>query len=367
MLNKRSVLLLLLAVQSVFAEVPIKPVPSERLSSHNFIENQLPIAEQTHEVINVPDTSFVLISQMSNSVLLKAQVDTHGAIQQLGAFEMENSTAALHGLAHSQRYPGKIWLTLQKANKLVLIDPKTDSAQTTPEVVQEIMVPTPGNGPHYVGEYGDELWVTLQDSSEVLRISHVNTSDYTIYTAQPRPIFIAQHPLNNMFYTGQDNSASIMKIDPTTGVTTQIAIPADAGKTPVGMITGPNGIWFTLLGDETSGTGTIGHIHADDTVTYHKLTSPLGINAALLHLAFDLDHANTHALWLLSSSIINTNALDTIIRVSFDEQWQTIKNEDVMAMPTQQCKAHRVLITPSNVFATELTSSKLLSFYTTNL
>ncbi|KAG0300146.1 hypothetical protein BGZ98_009415, partial [Dissophora globulifera] len=347
-----------------FAAVKIVPAPAERAPSHYVFENQLSIADQTHEVVKLPNSNMVLVSQMSNSVLVKAEVDDKGIVQQLAAFRMGQNTSALHGLAHSQAFPGKVWLTLQGDNKLVLIDPKVKSVQSVPKVIKEILVPAPGNGPHYIGEYGNDLWVTLQDSSDVLRISHVNPSDYNIYRGLPRPIFVAQHPINKMFYSGQDNSDSVMKIEPKTGHVTQLKIPAKVGQTPVGMISGPRGVWFTLLGNNTKGTGTIGHINADDKITYHRLQSPLGKDAALLHLSFDSDFTKGHRLWLLSSSIVNESALDMIIKVTFDAQWQNIQSEDIVVIPTQKSKAHRILLTPANVFATELSSSKLLSYYT---
>ncbi|KAF9344881.1 hypothetical protein BGX26_003797 [Mortierella sp. AD094] len=364
--DKRFIPLLLLLIQSVFAVVPIAvaPAPSGHVPSRFLIENILPQADQTHEVLKVPNSNVVLISQMSNSVLVKAQVDNVGVITQLVAFRIGlNASSALHGLANSNVFPGKVWLTLQKENKLVLIDPNVGSIEGAPEVLKEILVPSPGNGPHYIGEYGNELWVSLQDSNDVLRINHVNPSDYSIYKGLPHPIFVAQHPINNLFYSGQDNSSSIMKIEPKTGTVTQIPISAGAGQTPVGMVSGPQGIWFTLLGSATQGTGTFGHIDADDTITYHKFQSPLGKDAALLHLAFSVNPTTDYTLWLLSSSIVNNNALDMVIIVTFDSQWKTIQNEEYIVIPTQQSKVHRIVVNPSYVFVTELASSKLLTTY----
>ncbi|KAF9903230.1 hypothetical protein EC991_004052 [Linnemannia zychae] len=357
-------LLSLLLAQCIAAAVTVTQVPSARSASRYVIENQLPVADQTHEVIRVGDSNVVLISQMSNSVLLKARVDTRGVIQEIGAFQINQNTSALHGLALSTRFPGMVWVTLQKDNKLVLIDPVVSSINESPKVKQEIDVPSPGLGPHYVGEYGEELWSTLQDSSDVLRINYINTKDYTIYKGLPRPIFIAQHPINKQFYTGEDNSASIMKIEPATGATTQLPVEQSAGTTPVGLIAGPQGLWFTLLGSTTQGTGTIGHIHENDQITYHKLTSAVSKNASLLHLAFDLKADTNYTLWLLASSIVNSSALDMIIKVTFDAEWKNIVSEEIVVTPTQLNKAHRILITPTNVFATELASSKLVSYYT---
>ncbi|KAF9358345.1 hypothetical protein BGX34_008970 [Mortierella sp. NVP85] len=350
------------------------PVSNQRSTSYQYVENQLPTTPQTHEVIMVTDSSVMLISQLSNSVLLKASVDANGVVQDIGAFQIGSPKSRLHGLVNSQVYPGQVWVTLQEDNFLIRIDPKVNDIQAPPAIIQTIKIRedldgcmeadgTGGcKGPHYLGEYGDELWSTLQDSSHVLRINHKDPSIYTVYKAQPRPIFIAKHPVNNMFYTGQDNSASIMKIDPTTGVTTQIAIPAERGPTPVGMVSGPNGIWFSLLGTNTSGTGTFGHIAADDTIKYHNLTSTWGKDAAFLHLAMDPNINESHTIWFLTSSIIYARALDSVIKVVFDPTYETILKEEVTALPTQECKAHRIWVTNSTVFASELSSAKVFAW-----
>ncbi|KAF9543150.1 hypothetical protein EC957_001212 [Mortierella hygrophila] len=367
--NKKllSSLFSLLFVQSIATALSITPTSADRGASRYVIENPLPLADQTHEVVRVAKTNVILISQMSNSVLLKATVDDHGLIKDISAFQLGQSTSALHGLALSKKYPGFVWVTLQKDNKLVLLDPIVNSITAAPEVQKEIDVPTPGLGPHYVGEYGDELWSTLQDSSHVLRINYNDPSNYTIYKGLDRPIFIAQHPDNGKFYTGEDNDDKIMKIDPVANTTTQLSILESAGTTPVGLIAGPPGlgIWFTLLGNATQGTGTIGNLHADDTITYHTLSSSSwSKKASLLHLAFDPEAETNYTLWLLASSIVKSDALDMIIKVTFDAGWTKIVSEDIVVTPTQLNKAHRILITPTNVFATELASSKLVSYYT---
>ncbi|KAF9371981.1 hypothetical protein CPC16_002737, partial [Podila verticillata] len=133
-------------------------------------------------------------------------------------------------------FPGKVWITLQNDKKLLLIDPKVHSLQAAPVVLKEISVPAPGLGPHYVGEYGNDLWASLQDSYAVLCISHVNPCDYNIYQGVPRPVFVAQHPISKVFYTGQDDSSAIMRIDPKTGSTTQYMVPPEISQTPVGMM-----------------------------------------------------------------------------------------------------------------------------------
>ncbi|CAG8732380.1 13650_t:CDS:2, partial [Racocetra persica] len=259
--------------------ITITPVSSADLPPNRYIaENQLPLAEQTHELVKVEDI--------------------------VAGFQIANSTSDLHGLALSTKYPGMVWLTLEVGNKLVLIDPVTASVTDAPEVIKEIDVPDPGNGPHYIGEYETDLWVSLKESSDVLRINYENSADYNIYKGVASPVFVAQHPINKMFYTGEDASNKLMKINPATGETTQIDVDTSVGTTPVGVMSGPNGIWFTLLGNKTAGTGTFGFIDQSDTI-----------------------------------------------------------DEEVVVTPTQPCAAHRLLPTQFNVFATELTASKLLTLF----
>ncbi|CAG8504478.1 9726_t:CDS:2 [Ambispora gerdemannii] len=247
---------------------------------------------------------------MSNSILLKAIVDENGIIKNLTSFQIEKNTS----------------------------DPKSNSLNDSPEILKVISVPDNGFGPHYVGEYGNELWVSLKKSHDVLRINHDNISDYNVYNGFPNPIFIGRHPITNMFYASQDDSSYIMKINPQNDEIKQIKISPNIGETPVGLISGPNGIWFTLLGNSTNGTGTIGYIDPDDNIFWFKLKTSLGSNASLLHLAFDVDYIDNHNLWLLSSSIINDNALDMVIKLKFDSQWKNMISEEITVVPTQKCQ-----------------------------
>ncbi|KAF9318255.1 hypothetical protein BG003_011565 [Podila horticola] len=299
--------------------VPVAPASTGHGVTIHIIENALPTASQTHEVLSIPDRKTLLVSQMSDSVLVKARVNNDGQVTGLAAFQIGSPTSQLHGLAHSKRYPGKVWVTLQSDNLLVLIDPRAHSLRSAPRVIKEIKVPE-GKGPHYVGEYGDDLWVSLQDSSAVLRINHVNPNDYDHYQGLPRPVFVAQHPINKHFYSGEDNSSKLFKINPFTKKTSQIDVPT-------------------------------------------TLKSQLGKNASLLHLTFDKKADSNKTLWLLSSSITDSNALDMIIKVTFNADWTKIESEEVNVLPTQNDKAHRIIQTAANqFFATELATSKLVSF-----
>ncbi|KXN70175.1 hypothetical protein CONCODRAFT_170980 [Conidiobolus coronatus NRRL 28638] len=323
-------------------------------------ESNLPQATQTHELINVPDSNMVLISQLSDSSLVKATVELDGTLSSTKAHLIGSSNSSLHGLAVSTVNKGMVWVTLEGDNKLLLIDPKKDDVNTPPVIIKEIKVPSPGNGPHYVGEYGNYLWSSLKESGHVFRVNQFNTSDYDLFKAVPNPIFVAQHPQNKLFYASQDMSSKILKIDPTTKQTKQIDVKGPQVSTPVGLISGPNnGIWFATLGSASQGTGTFGFLDKDDNISYFKLTSDLGKDASLLHLAFDANIESNPGLWLLSSSITKKDALDMVIRVDMDSEWSKIVKEEVMVLPTQKCAAHRLLPYKNQIFATELSSSKM--------
>jgi hypothetical protein len=323
-------------------------------------ESNLPEATQTHELINVPDSNMILISQLSDSSLVKATVELDGTLSGTKAHLIGTTNSSLHGLAVSTVNKGMVWVTLEGDNKLLLIDPKKDDINASPEIIKTISIPAPGNGPHYVGEYGDYIYSSLKESGHVFRVNQFNASDYDLFKTVQNPIFIAQHPENKLFYSSQDMSSKILKIDPTTKNTKQIDVSGPQVSTPVGLISGPNnGIWFATLGNANQGTGTFGFLDKDDKITYFKLTSDLGKNASLLHLAFDANIESNPGLWLLSSSITKKDALDMVIRVDMDSKWSKIVKEEVMVLPTQKCAAHRLLPYKNQILATELSSSKV--------
>lgn len=334
-------------------------------------------AAQTHEVIELPNatmpagTRMLLISQMDPSRLLKVRLSGSSGLLGLTVtgvtgFGVGDSDGGLHGLALSQAYPGMVWATLEHANQLLLIDPRPLLPEQAPVVTRMInlaeLAPAPAKppaGPHYVREFGDELWVTLKGSDQVLRIPHTEAAtDYTLYDVPAHPIFVAQHPGNQHFYVSCDQASRIARINQSSGEVREWAVPADKGATPAGLVAGPDGnVWFVLLGTATGGTGTFGRINADDTVEYYRLAGPLDA-ATPLHLAFGPGPAPA-PLWLLTSSIVNPAALDSIIRVTFNTGHAAIESQSQWALPTQQNKAHRLLPVASSVFATELATARL--------
>ena len=340
------------------------PIPSRRLT-----EYQMPPATQTHEFARVPDTNLVLLSQMSNSNLVKIQLDpTTEEFVALHSFPMgKDSGSGLHGVWPSTVYPGKVWLSLQLENKLLLVDPGKES-WTTPTILQTIDIPAPGNGPHCVFEIGNRVWAGLKEESKqtgkyyVFSADVSNPTDYTLYECLDSPVFIKEEPTTGLIYVTQDRDSSIMRIDVSTGETEQLPIPPSVGNTAVGMTTayGPmSGVWFTLAGNATGGTGTFGHIGSDGEMRFFQLRNPLGVNAALLHLADATTEDGGPALWLLSTSLLSNASSDALIHVTFDAGVTSVAGEEYISMLTQNSKVHRVVALNSTVLVSELSTFAL--------
>jgi virginiamycin B lyase len=329
-------------------------------------EYALPPAQQTHELIKLPGAPLVLVSQQSGSQLVKLWLDpATEQITGVQSFSLGPADAMLHGLALSTHHPGLIWATHEAGNRLLLVDPGAARLDTPPRIVHEIDVPGGGRGPHYVGEYEDLLWVSLKGSDQVLAIDHTNSHQYWLYDAKPHPIFVARHPVTGDFYASQDQSSALLRIDHRAKITTQIPIPTEQGSTPVGLVSGPTGAWVTLLGTTDQGSGTFGRIDANGALTWFRLSSPPVTRAGLLHIAFDPPPLHRPpSAWLLGSSISSPNALDVIIRVTFDDKYTQIVGEEVAVVPTQQCKAHRLLPLNNSVLTTELASATIAQLVT---
>ncbi|KAJ6109637.1 hypothetical protein N7486_001872 [Penicillium sp. IBT 16267x] len=351
---------LALGASTVFAQNSSHSLVSRRLT-----EYLMPVAVETHEFARVPNTNFVLLTQMSDSELIKIELDakTEEPIA-YHSFPMgkNSTTSLLHGVWPSTVYPGLMWLSLQGDNKLLLVDPGR-KLSTAPIIKKTIDIPAPGNGPHCVFEIGNQVWAGLKVASEQTGKYYVfsadvhNSTNFHMYTALNSPVFIAKEPTTGLIYVTQDTDSSIMRINTTSGETKQMQIPPSVGNTAVGMIsaTGPlSGVWFTLAGNATGGTGTFGHIGASGKMEFFKLKHPLlGTNAGLLHVA-DASTSAGPALWLLSTSLLSTNSEDALIRVTFDKDMKSVDEEEYIAMLTQNAMVHRILPLNNTVMVSEL-------------
>ncbi|PYI33796.1 hypothetical protein BP00DRAFT_95988 [Aspergillus indologenus CBS 114.80] len=350
------------------------------LVSRRLTEYLLPVATETHEFARVPNTNFVLLSQMSDSALIKIELDpaTEAPIAWQSFPMGRNRSSQLHGVWPSTLYPGLMWLTLQAENQLLLVDPGRTLA-SKPVVVRTLDIPVPGNGPHCVFEIGNRVWAGLKVASPQTGqyyvfsadVSQLNAtiprsgSNTTVAARDPKlypclnsPVFIKEEPATGLIYVTQDADSSIMQINVTSGATAQLPIPPEVGNNAVGMITAGgalSGVWFTLAGNATGGTGTFGHIGADGQMKFFSLKQPmLGTNAALLHIADASTVAGGPALWLLSTSLLSSNSPDALIRVTFDANLTAVADEEYVSMLTQNAMVHRVLPLDTTVLVSEL-------------
>lgn len=352
-----------------FGAATASAASSQALMSRRLTEYLMPVTAQTHEPARVPNSNFVLLTQMSSSELVKIELDA--ATEEPIAYQSfpmgRNSSSMLHGAWPSAKYPGLMWLSLQGDNKLLLVDPGKN-LETAPQIKHTINIPKPGKGPHCVFEIGNRVWAGLKEASTQTGQYYAfsadlrNSSDYKLYQSLNSPVFIREEPTTGLIYVTQDNDSSIMRIDLTTDKTTQMPIPPGVGNNAVGMMsaTGPlSGVWFTLAGNATGGTGTFGHIGADGKMKFFSLRHKvLGGNAGLLHVA-DASTRDEPALWLLSTSLLSTDSPDALIRVTFDQSVSTIKGEEYISMQTQNAKTHRVLVLNSSVLVSELNTFTL--------
>ena len=97
-----------------------------------FKEIRLPLAKETHEVVYEPTTRCVFVSQMTNSVLVRIPVGADGLLIDdadawlVGPVSAEGiGISGLHNLSLSKRHPGCLWVSLQFANQLLLIEAAT--------------------------------------------------------------------------------------------------------------------------------------------------------------------------------------------------------------------------------------------------
>lgn len=349
-------------------------------------EYPLPAAAQTHEIVAASDR-LLLVTQQTDGGLVKIALDEFGRPKEAKKYTIRSPYGGLHGLHLSKTYTKTVydpntqtditlplvWATLQFESKILLIDPNTEDVNSEPKCIpeREISLPFPARGPHGIVEDGKDLWITCKDSSHIVRINSGNPSNCTIYPCSRRPIFVAVRPKRTDYisvsevYASLDESSKIWHRQGD-GSTHEIDIPTNIGKTPVGLLKGPDGsIWVVLLGDSSSGTGAFGRIEEGDScpITWFHLNTMAGMHAGLIHLAFDpRDESGSH-LWLLGSSMANMGALNAVfsVKIGRNENGSVIPNmpkidaQAVIALPSQPCMTHRVIAHPRHgLYVTEL-------------
>lgn len=320
-------------------------------------EYPLPAATQTHEIVAVPNSNMLVVSQQTNSTLVKVALNpaTGLPVRAVGHL-VGKPTDGLHGLFASQVHPGMVWATMQFTSQVILLDPKAGNVDEPPVILQTYTLPLAARGPHVVIEDGPILWVSAKDGGQVVRVAYKQPQPYTLYVAERRPIFVAVQKSTGLVFATEDQSSSILWIDPATGKTGQIPIPSEMGSTPVGMIPGPDGnVWFVLLGNSSGGTGRFGRINKDKAIEWYHLAAGAWSNAGLIHLAWESAAGDApQSLLLLASSMANPSALNGVVRVTFNPTMSAVDTEAAALLATANCMTHRVASTPKGWYVTEL-------------
>ena len=143
-----------------------------------FKEIKLPFATQTHEVCFCPVCRCVFVTQMSNSVLVRIPVGRDGLLVddqdawRVGPTDPASGdgVSGLHNVSLSRRHPGCLWISLQYANLLMLVDGAKMAVRKVMKV-PSLLRRADGSvgsvgGPHCVRECGatGKIWVALKGS-----------------------------------------------------------------------------------------------------------------------------------------------------------------------------------------------------------
>lgn len=281
-------------------------------------EYPLPAAMMTHELALVNSGQMIVLSQMDDSTLIQLDLDDTGRPINAFSYQIGSATSQLHGVTASSSYAGDIWVTLQEDSQLLRLTPGATAAEA-PTLQVTIDVPQPGMGPHCVSEYGDDLWCSCKNPSDetgdyyVCRINKEDPSNYTLWSVPQSPVFVIKHPVSGDVFASIDTDSKIVRCTSSDGAyfgqsiqtPDVIDIPPTEGSTVVGMCEGPdNNIWFALLGGSGAGTGTFGRILSDESLEFVTLGGSLGSTAGLLHLTFaPYTDGEDYRVYILSSDI----------------------------------------------------------------
>ncbi|XRA98924.1 hypothetical protein NFJ02_06g126230 [Pycnococcus provasolii] len=153
------------------------PVLSEQLEVE-MKEVRLPFSDQTHEMCYEPVSRCLFISQMSNSVLVRIPVGANGMLLddqdawRVGPVDKDSGDgiSGLHNLSLSPANPGCLWLSLQSANTILLVEGATMKVRKVMKVptmlVRKDKTAVLVGGPHCVRECPrtGNVWVALKGS-----------------------------------------------------------------------------------------------------------------------------------------------------------------------------------------------------------
>ena len=111
----------------------------------NLKELRLPRAKETHEICYEPITKSVFISQMSSGVLVRLPMDANGLlVDDQDAWRVGEPGEAglglsgIHNISLSTRHPGCLWISLQYANELILVDVTAANTLRIKQILRQV-------------------------------------------------------------------------------------------------------------------------------------------------------------------------------------------------------------------------------------
>lgn len=110
-------------------------------SRQSLTEHRLPYAMETHEIIPLPGGEGVFVSQREPSQPVTIPMDpVTGALGEPAGYRLGSAASGAHGLAvgHSPTTRGRVWLTQEYIDTVLLIDPAGDDPAHEPAVVRQL-------------------------------------------------------------------------------------------------------------------------------------------------------------------------------------------------------------------------------------
>ncbi len=262
-----------------------------------------------------------------------------------------------------------------------------------PQALRERMEALEGMG------YGHQSKLALQESFAVWSVhpdkyDPKSTTDHArggaLFECLPSPPMIDIDKSCNV-WSAQDRSEKIMKVDATTGETTQLSVPHPPHADCMMRITGPaivtdpeGGVWCSLLG----GNGALVRIDpATSERTLYVLPRPDWLRSMrLIHMAFvrsergfhsifppsDLGpeflvlHKNVTLMFAICSNLVDDSSINALLVMSLSYDCKQILRIREIPLPSQDCCCHRIAVlaeglpeTEWSVVVSQLASSQL--------
>ena len=370
------------------------------------VEHILPPALQTHEVCFIPSAGdghqggHVLITQMEEGRLIKIPLDEeNGELPSqldFATFSPEGTEGiegrgdlpfvGLHGLSPSSK-KGKAWITLQYINQICLVDVETLAVEVSiacPSALEDGRGPI--GGPHTAVEKNGHLYVCMKGGASC----HGEPADAEAEEANAHALWrvaltdelrakdagtVFESPATPVMCAVTDDGDCWVACDASP---TLFHVPVDAHdnancvyhqlpyhyaqlkQTGPGIVMGPDGRpWFCIL----NGDGLIGRVSCCGKLQIFELLKTFNRKQKLCHLSWDREGV----LYAISSDLLDKEALNTLIRIKFDESYTHVVAQHEIAFPSQHTCVHRVLhlddACEPSVLVSELSTSQCLQIF----